>query len=148
MDKPYRPCVVAVIQNEEGLLLAGERADQTGAWQVPQGGIDPGETPEIAVFRELHEEIGNDALEIIGSHGEWVRYDFPPEFAKGRMAQWAGQEQRWFLLKFKPGETTHLERSEGEFRALKWLTPRELLKGIVAWKREAYEVGLKAFKLL
>lgn len=148
MKKPYRPCVVAVIQNEKGLLLAGERADQAGSWQLPQGGIDPGETSLIAVMRELREEIGTSALEVVGQQHEWIRYDFPPEFAKGRMAQWAGQEQQWFLLRFHPGESARLELSEGEFSALKWLSPKELLAGIVYWKKEAYQAGLSAFGLL
>lgn len=148
MEKPYRPCVVAVIQNKDGLLLAGERADQPGAWQLPQGGIDAGETPLQAVMRELHEEIGNDKLNVISHHEEWIRYNFPPEFAKGRMGQFAGQEQQWFLLEFKDGESPHLEKSEGEFRALKWVSPRELRDGIVGWKKEAYNEGLKAFSLI
>ncbi len=148
MEKPYRPCVVAVIQNEKGLLLAGERTDQPGSWQLPQGGVDPGETPLIAILRELHEEIGNSALDIVKHHAEWIRYNFPPEFATGRMAQWAGQEQQWFLLRFKAGETAHLELSEGEFSALKWIKPIELLAGIVHWKKQAYQMGLSAFGLL
>ncbi len=148
MEKPFRPCVVAVIQNDQGQVLAGERTDQAGSWQLPQGGIDPGESPLIAVMRELHEEIGSSALLVVGSHGEWIRYQFPPEFANGRMANWAGQEQQWFLLKFKPGESAHLELSEGEFQALKWLEPKELLEGIVYWKKEAYRLGLSAFGLL
>lgn len=148
MEKPYRPCVVAVIRNDEGLLLAGERIDQPNAWQLPQGGIDPGETPLVAVLRELHEEVGNAEVTILSHHTEWIRYNFPAEFAKGRMAQWAGQEQQWFLMEFKPGEVPHLELSEGEFGALKWISPRDLLEGIVAWKKEAYDIGLKAFALI
>lgn len=148
MEKPYRPCVVAVIRRADGLLLAGERADQPGAWQLPQGGIDAGETPIIAVMRELHEEIGSDQLTIVSHHTEWIRYQFPPEFANGRMAKFAGQEQQWFLLEFKPGEGPHLELSEGEFGALKWVSPEDLLSGIVSWKKEAYGIGLKAFSLI
>ena len=148
MEKPFRPCVVAVIQNEKGQILTGERADQSGSWQLPQGGIDPGESALVAVMRELHEEIGTNALDVVGTHGEWIRYNFPPEFATGRMAQWAGQEQQWFLLKFKPDESAKLELSEGEFSALKWLSPKDLLEGIVYWKKEAYLLGLTAFGLL
>lgn len=148
MEKPFRPCVVAVIQNEKGQVLAGERTDQAGSWQLPQGGIDPGESPLTAVLREMHEEIGSNALDVVQNHGEWIRYYFPPEFATGRMAKWAGQEQQWFLLKFKPGESAHLELSEGEFSALKWLSPKELLDGIVYWKKDAYLLGLTIFGLL
>ncbi len=148
MDKPYRPCVVAVIQNEKGELLAGERADQPGAWQLPQGGIDVGETPLEAVVRELQEEIGSSDLIIKKHHGEWIRYQFPPEFAKGRMGQFAGQEQQWFLLEFKAGAGPRLDLSEGEFRDLKWMEPKALAEGIVSWKKEAYRIGLKAFGLL
>ena len=148
MEKPYRPCVVAVIRNDEGLLLAGELADQPGAWQLPQGGIDPGETPLVAVMRELHEEIGTAELLIESHHTEWIRYDFPIEFSNGRMAKWAGQEQQWFMLRFKAGQSPKLELSEGEFIALKWTSPKDLLAGIVSWKKEAYAIGLKAFGLI
>lgn len=148
MEKLYRPCVVAVIRNDTGLLLAGERADQPGAWQLPQGGIDPGETPLRAVMRELREEIGTAELSVQTHHAEWIRYDFPGEFANGRMAKWAGQEQQWFLLTFKAGEVPHLELSDGEFRALKWTSPAELLSGIVSWKKEAYAKGFHAFGLI
>ncbi len=148
MDKPYRPCVVAVIQNEKGELLAGERVDQPGAWQLPQGGIDAGESPLEAVMRELHEEIGSSELVIRKHHTEWIRYQFPPEFAKGRLGHFAGQEQQWFLLEFKKGEGPHLELSEGEFRDLKWIDPKTLYEGIVNWKKEAYLIGLKAFGFL
>ncbi|RZA22472.1 MAG: RNA pyrophosphohydrolase [Proteobacteria bacterium] len=148
MEKPYRPCVVAVIRNDKGQLLAGERADQPGSWQLPQGGIDEGETATVAVIRELHEEIGSSALSIKSHHTEWIRYQFPAEFANGRMAKWAGQEQQWFLLEFKPGEEPHLDQSEGEFQALKWVSARELLDGIVYWKKEAYAIGLAAFGLI
>ncbi len=148
MEKPFRPCVVAVIQNDKGELLAGERADHSGSWQLPQGGIDEGETPTQAVMRELHEEIGCDELEILVHHEEWIRYKFPEEFAKGRMGHFAGQEQQWFLLKFKPGAEPRLELSEGEFRALKWVSAKELLEGIVWWKKDAYASGFKAFDLL
>ena len=98
MDKPYRPCVVAVIQNQAGWLLVGERADHAGAWQLPQGGIDEGETAQEALFRELKEEIGTDQLELVRTSAVKIRYDFPAEVQRERMKAFRGQEQDWFAV--------------------------------------------------
>jgi putative (di)nucleoside polyphosphate hydrolase len=125
MDKPYRPCVVAVIQNQAGWLLVGERADHAGAWQLPQGGIDEGETAQEALFRE-------------------IRYDFPAEVQRERMKAFRGQEQDWFLLRFKPGCGPELDKADGEFRAVQWMQARDLITGIITWKQDAYREGLKA----
>ena len=79
---PYRPCVGLVIINREGLIFAGQRFDSPQpAWQMPQGGIDPGETPMQAGLRELHEETGlsDDLVELIAETPDWVTYDLPDD---------------------------------------------------------------------
>jgi putative (di)nucleoside polyphosphate hydrolase len=148
MDKPYRDCVVAVIKDERGQVLAGERTDAKGAWQLPQGGIDPGESAEEALFRELREEIGTDALHIIRRLPEQVRYDFPPGMDSGPARNYRGQQQTWFLLQLLPEGRPDLAQSDGEFQDIKWAQPQDLVGGIVPWKREAYRAGLQALGLL
>ncbi len=145
MDKPYRPCVVAVIKNQKGQLLAGERADCKGAWQLPQGGIDPGESSEIALLRELREEIGTDQVRIIKRLTTPITYEFPESLTREGLKAFRGQTQDWFLLELID-ETVmpDLSLSEGEFQSLRWMRPEELIEGIVSWKKHAYERGLKA----
>src|SRR5689334_19905954 len=98
MQKPYRPCVVAVIKNKNGHVLAGERADCKGAWQLPQGGIDPGETAETALFRELREEIGTDRVRILQRLPQAITYEFPASMQRQGLKAFRGQSQDWFLL--------------------------------------------------
>jgi putative (di)nucleoside polyphosphate hydrolase len=76
-DLPYRLNVGAALFNAEGLVFIGRRAGLSDSWQMPQGGIDPGEDPAAAVLRELREEIGTDAAEIIAEHPAWLNYDGP-----------------------------------------------------------------------
>jgi putative (di)nucleoside polyphosphate hydrolase len=78
-DLPYRPCVGVMLINREGLVFVGRRIDQTmEGWQMPQGGIDAGETPEEAALRELKEEIGTNNARILRGMDEWLAYDLPP----------------------------------------------------------------------
>ncbi len=148
MEKPFRPCVVAVIRDAKGQVLAGERSDRPGAWQLPQGGIDPGEEPEEALMRELQEEIGSDGLCIRSRSGDWIRYNFPETVNREMLQDFQGQQQIWFLLEFLPGKGPDLSLSDGEFRDVRWMKPQELIEGIVEWKREAYRLGFAALGLL
>lgn len=147
MSKPYRPCIVAVIQDESGLVLAGERSDRPGAWQLPQGGIDEGEEAEVALLRELREEIGTDQVRIVRRSGDWIRYNFPEAVERDIMKAYRGQEQLWFLLELLPAAQLDLALSEGEFQNLAWMSPRELTQGIIEWKRTAYRDGFAALGL-
>jgi putative (di)nucleoside polyphosphate hydrolase len=148
MSEKYRPCVVAVICDDQGRCLVGERADHKGAWQLPQGGIDPGENPQVAVLRELHEEIGTNDVRIVREAPELIRYRFPPGVQKGFMKDWVGQEQTWFLLQLAPGAKPDLTLSEGEFQGIAWQDPKTVLQGIIEWKRDAYRQGFKALGLI
>ena len=85
----YRPGVGIMLVNRDGLVFVGRRIDMPAglaAWQMPQGGIDPGETPRQAALRELSEEIGTDKAEILGETAGWLHYDLPAELAGSRGA--------------------------------------------------------------
>src|SRR5438270_12743007 len=93
-----------MLLNPEGLVFVGRRIDMPAglaAWQMPQGGIDPGETPRQAAMRELAEEIGTDKAEILAESRFWHHYDLPREVS-GRMwgGRYRGQRQKWFALRF------------------------------------------------
>ena len=97
---PYRPCVGMMILNPERTkILVGKRVDsRTNAWQMPQGGINLGETPSKAALREMKEEIGTDNAVIVAESRLWYSYDVPkvliPRLWNG---SYRGQKQKWFL---------------------------------------------------
>jgi putative (di)nucleoside polyphosphate hydrolase len=138
---PYRSGVGLVLFNAEGLVWAGRRLDQKGdAWQMPQGGIDDGETPEQAALRELEEEIGTGAAEIIGQSRDWLTYELPPELVgvawKGR---YRGQKQKWFALRFTGRDADiNIETEHPEFAEWRWVPFDRLVELIVPFKRELY----------
>ncbi|MBP7241199.1 RNA pyrophosphohydrolase [Amaricoccus sp.] len=148
---PYRPCVGVILTNADGLVFAGQRIDSTAeAWQMPQGGIDPGEEPVDAALRELREETGVPAaaVEILAEAAEWIAYDLPhdlvPKLWKGRFR---GQQQRWFLMRLTGGEgLIDIATPEPEFRAWRWAAPDELIEMIVPFKRATYRAVFEAFR--
>jgi putative (di)nucleoside polyphosphate hydrolase len=154
MDLPYRLCVGALLFNKDGLVLVARRADlpnaegAAGGWQLPQGGIDAGEDPRIAIFRELEEEIGTARAEIIAEHPDWLTYDLPPGLlGKALGGKYRGQKQRWFALRFL-GEDSDIRLDldpHPEFDAWRWAKLAELPGLAVAFKREIYEVLARDF---
>jgi putative (di)nucleoside polyphosphate hydrolase len=149
MNEAYRPCVLAVFQNRDGLVLLAERREPRGAWQFPQGGIEAGEAPEAALGREMREELGVEALEIVRRVAEPIRYEFPAD-ARGALArEFRGQAQVWFLVRLAAGASVDLARaSDDEFVAVTWVTPAEALRRIVGFKQDAYARGLRALGLV
>ena len=139
---PYRPCVGVLLARRDGRIFAGERIDTPGAWQMPQGGIDPGETPRAAALRELHEETGiPPALVTVEAEtAGWIRYDLPPDLlGKVWKGRFRGQEQKWFLLRFHGKDADiDLATPHPEFSAWRWLAPEDLLGLIVPFKRAVY----------
>lgn len=152
---PYRPCVGVVVQNADGLVWAGRRIDNPSkdgktAWQMPQGGVDEGEAPRAAAFRELTEEtsIPANAVTLIGEMDEWIPYDLPhdlvPKLWKGRFR---GQTQKWFLFRFDGDDgLIDIETEEPEFSHWAWMAPEDLVKKIVPFKRETYRRVFDAFQ--
>lgn len=148
-DRPYRPCVGIMLLNGEGRVFIGNRADVDGDhWQMPQGGIDPGETPRDAALRELAEETGTDKAEIIAESADWLSYDLPPEFAavawKGR---YRGQTQRWFAMRFA-GEDADIDlaSSHGEFSEWRWADIESLPGLVIGFKRPVYDAVVSEFR--
>ena len=149
MESSYRPCVLAVCTNDSGEVLVGERIEPAGSWQFPQGGIDPGESPEAAVRREVLEEIGVDKFTIVSRSQGFIRYHFPPELRGPLTSKYKGQDQIWFHLHLASVEEPSLERaSDKEFSSLAWVSVAEALKRVVPFKRQAYEQGLAELNLL
>ncbi|MEO0959448.1 MAG: RNA pyrophosphohydrolase [Pseudomonadota bacterium] len=148
---PYRPCVGIVLLNREGEIFAGQRVDSSqDAWQMPQGGIDPGESPREAALRELREETGvhPNKAEILRESAQWLDYDLPAHLI-GRLwgGRYRGQSQRWFAIRFE-GEDSDidLDAHEREFRQWAWMAPDELIMRIVPFKRDTYGAVFKEFE--
>ncbi len=148
MSLPYRPNVGAVLFNPQGLVLVARRADMpnaegaAGGWQLPQGGMDEGEDPAVAVFRELEEEVGTAHAEILAEHPEWLTYDLPPELlGKALGGKWRGQKQKWFALRFLGTDADiRLDLDpHPEFDAWRWAHLAELPAMAVPFKRAIYE---------
>jgi len=150
MTDAYRLCAGVMLLNREGQVFVGQRLDSTlEAWQMPQGGIDPGEDAQAAALRELREETGvaADKVELIAQAPDELYYDLPPELAaKVWKGKWRGQRQRWFLYRFTGQDTDiHIHTPHPEFRAWRWIDPADLPRLIIPFKRELYEDVLAAF---
>lgn len=154
MDLPYRDNVGAALFSRAGLVLVARRADlpnaegAPGGWQLPQGGMDHGEDPRLAVFRELEEEIGTARAEILAEHPEWLTYDLPPHLlGRALGGKYRGQRQRWFAMRFL-GEDSDIRLDldpHPEFDAWRW-TPLDTLPGLaVDFKRAIYETLARDF---
>jgi len=142
----YRPAVGVAVFNAEGKVWLGKRFGQDGpyCWQMPQGGMDKGETPEVSAARELFEETGI-TLEMVTPIGEiqdWLFYDFPASYKNRKATKgWMGQRQRWFAFRFH-GEESQIDlKSHGpqEFSEWRWGDLSETPDLIVPFKRKVYE---------
>lgn len=149
---PWRPCVGVTLINRDGLVFVAQRIDSdTPAWQMPQGGIDRGETPQDAALRELQEETGvaPGRVELLAETPDWLRYDLPadlvPRLWGGRFR---GQQQRWFLMRFlgADSEIDIHDRAHPEFSAWRWMTADAVLASIVPFKRGLYEQVINTFR--
>lgn len=146
---PYRAGVGIMLLNADGRVFVGQRLDSSlEAWQMPHGGIDPGEYPRTAALRELEEETGVPAhlVEITGESAEWLYYDLPDDLIgtiwKGR---YCGQRQKWFAMRFLGTDAdVKIDMKHAEFRAWQWAERDRLADLIVPFKRALYAEVLAA----
>jgi putative (di)nucleoside polyphosphate hydrolase len=138
---PYRRGVGIMLLNALGEALVAQRLDMpSAAWQMPQGGIDKGETPVEAAWREMHEEIGTDKAKLLAESRGWHHYDLPadliPRLWGGRFR---GQEQKWFAFRFTGVDgDIDIATKNPEFSAWKWAALPQLPDLIVPFKRQLY----------
>lgn len=148
VPKGYRPNVGLMLIGPDRRVFVGQRSDSTvPAWQMPQGGVDPGETPVEAACRELEEEVGTTKALLLRESSGWLTYELPKDNArklwKGR---WRGQAQKWFALAFTGRDADiDIATAHPEFSAWKWVRTSELPKLIVPFKRPIYEATLREF---
>lgn len=148
---PYRPCVGVMLVNTDGQVFVGQRKDwKDPAWQMPQGGIDDGETPLQAALRELWEETGvtTDLVTVEAETLDWVTYELPHEIVpKMWGGKYRGQKQKWVLMRFNgTDDQVDIATEHPEFSEWRWLPADELLDTIVPFKRAVYESVLSEFK--
>lgn len=137
----YRPGVGVMLLDDRNRAFVGRRIDMAGEnWQMPQGGIDKGETPREAALRELKEEVGTDRAAFLAETAQWLRYDVPSEIA-GRLwrGRYRGQMQKWFAMRFTGRDSDiDLAAHHPEFSAWRWVAPEDLPRLIVPFKRQLY----------
>ncbi len=151
---PYRPCVGMLLLNGEDKVFVGRRIDTAkegdNIWQMPQGGIDKGETPEAAVLREMEEEIGTGKAEIIAESRQWLHYDLPDHLVgKVWKGKYRGQKQRWFALRFLGQDADiDLATEHPEFDAWQWVELEDVPGLVIPFKRDTYRAVVSEFREL
>jgi len=153
----YRPNVGLALFNRRGQLFLGRRisagmeSDAHYQWQMPQGGVDDGETPRAAALRELEEEIGvpPPLVTVLEETQDWIYYDFPADVARRlshRKERFRGQRQKWFALRFEGEDRdVRLDRHTPEFVEWRWGALAEAATLIIPFKRPVYEEVARRF---
>ncbi len=154
---PYRPCVGLMVLNPRGLVFIGRRVDgpehidMTHAWQMPQGGLDPGEDPWQAGLRELYEETNIRSVVRLAEIADWLSYDIPREIlGQAWQGKYRGQRQKWYALRFT-GDESEIDIAhpagghKAEFSAWRWEPMENLPALIVPFKRPVYERVVREF---
>lgn len=146
----YRPNVAALVVNQQGMLLVCERANVPGAWQFPQGGVDPGESLREALHREIREEIGLSPghYEVLGKR-EGYRYLYPPDVRSRKLRKHGshGQEQTYFLIRLKAkAPEIDVNQKPREFRDHQWIKPEDFrIDWLPEFKRDVYREVMRDF---
>tara|TARA_B100001123_G_scaffold392829_1_gene472316 strand:- start:1507 stop:1977 length:471 start_codon:yes stop_codon:yes gene_type:complete len=138
---PYRPCVGVMLLNAQNQVFVGQRIDRTSeAWQMPQGGMDPGEDPLTTARRELREETGVTDVTVLAESSRWLHYDLPEDLVpKMWGGKYRGQEQKWFLMRLNADDShINIATEEPEFSAWRWLDVQEVPNVIVPFKQQLY----------
>lgn len=155
---PYRPCVGIMLFNKDGLVFIGRRTegpehvDETHAWQMPQGGVDPDEDPWPAALRELYEETNVTSVEKLAESSGWFSYDIPLEIVgQAWKGKYRGQTQKWYALRFTGDESEiDIEHPAGghkpEFSEWRWEKLERLPELVVPFKRKVYEQVIEEFR--
>lgn len=158
-DLPYRPCVATMVFNGDGRVFIGRRidgpehTDLTHAWQMPQGGVDPGEDIWAAALRELYEETNIRSVEKLAEIPEWLSYDIPPELVgQAWSGKYRGQTQKWYALRFI-GDDDEIDITcpgghEPEFAEWRWEPLANVPALVVPFKRPVYERVVREFARL
>jgi putative (di)nucleoside polyphosphate hydrolase len=147
---PYRLGVGMAVFNTEGRVFVGHRIDSgkspKGGWQMPQGGLTPGEEPYSAALRELHEETHISSVTLLGQSPTWYAYDLPHTLQKNLwQGRYRGQKQKWFAFRFTGCDSeinihlNHAHDTHPEFDDWKWEELHKLPSLIVSFKRTLYE---------
>lgn len=146
----YRKCAGVMLLNDKNQVFVGKRlGDSTNSWQMPQGGIDDGESPSDAARRELLEEIGTNNASLIFESDGWLQYDLPKEIAEKKWnGKYIGQTQKWFLMKFN-GQDSDVNlnaHNPPEFIEWKWINYKDLPEFAIFFKKDVYKKLLVIFK--
>src|SRR5436305_9240821 len=155
-ELPYRAGVGVMLLNRGGHVFIGRRrngpehVDATHSWQMPQGGVDPGEDTWPAALRELYEETNIRSVEKLAEIEDWLAYDIPPEIlGRAWRGKYRGQRQKWFALRFTGDEreidVAHPGGHKPEFSDWRWEPMQNLPALIVPFKRKVYQRVVEEF---
>lgn len=156
-ELPYRPCIGVMLLNQDGRAFIGRRrngpehVDATHSWQMPQGGIDPGESPYQSALRELFEETNVRSVELLAESSRWYSYDLPADvIGQAWGGRYRGQTQKWFALRFLGSDDEIDVANPGgghapEFVAWRWEPIENLPELVIPFKRQVYERVIAEF---
>lgn len=150
MDKEYRYGVGAMIINSNNQVFVAQRLDVTSGFQMPQGGLDPNESLETCLFRELREEIGTDNCIIMQRIKQPLYYDFPKKI-NGSLynGRYVGQAIYWFLVRFQGEDSEiNIHTAHPEFSNWRWSNINTVVDNVIDFKKTIYQIVINQFKLL